>query len=205
MSSWQDFTGLNRGYVLELDQKYRHNPSSVDPDTRALFETWTPPDRPDRRRRRVIALDKVVGAVNLAESIRRYGHLAAQLDPLHSRPPLGDPSLLASTHGVTDEDLRALPGASWSRARSTATTALDAIESLRRVYCSTIGYDYSHVFVPEERDWLRQAAKRGGSGLRPTRSIRSRSSTACRRSKRSSGSCSARFRARRGSRSKAST
>ena len=34
----------------------------------------------------------IVGAANLAESIRRYGHLAAQLDPLGSAPP-GDPSL----------------------------------------------------------------------------------------------------------------
>ena len=29
-----------------------------------------------------VPLQKVVGAVNLAQSIRRYGHLAAQLDPL---------------------------------------------------------------------------------------------------------------------------
>src|SRR5436190_510262 len=37
-------------------------------------------------------LKKVVGAVNLAESIRKYGHLGAQLDPLGT-PPWGDPSL----------------------------------------------------------------------------------------------------------------
>ena len=40
------------------------------------------------------SLHKAVGAVNLAQSIRRYGHLAAQLDPLGLRKPLGDPSLL---------------------------------------------------------------------------------------------------------------
>jgi 2-oxoglutarate dehydrogenase E1 component len=43
MSGWQEFSGLNRGYVLELYERYRHDPSSVDPETRALFETWTPP------------------------------------------------------------------------------------------------------------------------------------------------------------------
>ena len=36
-----------------------------------------------------------------------------------------------------------------------------AIEKLRRVYCSTTGFDYSHVFVPEERNWLREAAESG--------------------------------------------
>ena len=88
MSGWQEFTGLNRGYVLELYEKYRENPSSVDDETRALFERWTPPaqDELATAAAGAIPLEKVVGAVNLAESIRRYGHLAAQIDPLGSRP-----------------------------------------------------------------------------------------------------------------------
>ena len=40
-----------------------------------------------------------------------------------------------------------------------SANALEAITALRRIYCSTTGYDYSHVFVPEERDWLRHAAE----------------------------------------------
>ena len=66
-----------------------------------------------------VPLQKVVAAVNLAESIRRYGHLAAQLDPLGGKPP-GDPSLQTATHGLTDDDLRALPAAlvSWCSRRS---------------------------------------------------------------------------------------
>ncbi|MEP6917035.1 MAG: 2-oxoglutarate dehydrogenase E1 component [Acidobacteriota bacterium] len=162
MGSWQDFSGLNRGYVLEAFERYRENPASVDPETRALFETWTPPaDDEPADSTTGLPLQKLVGAVNLAESIRRYGHLAAQLDPLGSRPP-GDPSLLPETYGLTDQDLRALPanlvaGALTDPGRS----ARDAIEALRRIYCSTSGYDYAHVFVPDERDWLRQAAEVG--------------------------------------------
>ena len=81
MAGWQDFAGLNRGYVLELYEKYRNDPASVDPETRAMFEQWTPPAEsaavPDG-----VAYDKIVGAARLAQSIRRYGHLAAKLDPL---------------------------------------------------------------------------------------------------------------------------
>lgn len=163
MSGWQEFSGLNRGYVLELYENYRRDPSSVDPDTRALFEQWTPSTEDDAPASAVgtIPLEKVVGAVNLAESIRRYGHLAARLDPLGGRPPIGDPSLLAATHGVTDEDLRSLPANLVAGPLDGATTAFDAIETLRRIYCSTTGYDYAHVFVPDEREWLRQAAERG--------------------------------------------
>ena len=133
------------------------------PTTRALFEQWTPSSEDDAPAgvAGTIPLEKVVGAVNLAESIRRYGHLAARLDPLGGRPPIGDPSLLAATHGVTDDDLRACRRVS-SPVRSTASPRrFDAIETLRRIYCSTTGYDYAHVFVPDEREWLRQAAERG--------------------------------------------
>ena len=88
---------------------------------------WTPPRAPpsSARRPRVGALASapparsapsadapsltaVVGAVNLAESIRRYGHLASTIDPLGSAP-IGDPSLDPETHGVTEAELRALP------------------------------------------------------------------------------------------------
>ena len=41
MATWQEFSGLNRGYVLELFEKYRQDPSSVDPETRAFFnKVW---------------------------------------------------------------------------------------------------------------------------------------------------------------------
>jgi 2-oxoglutarate dehydrogenase E1 component len=161
MARWQEFSGINQGFVLEQYEKYRQDPSSVDAATRALFERWTPPadDAPDPRDRP--ALQTAVGAVNLAQSIRRYGHLAAQLDPL-GKASVGDPSLLPETHGVTDADLRRLPASLVASPLSEgASSMLEVIEALRRVYCSTVGYDYSHVFVPEEREWLRQAAECG--------------------------------------------
>ena len=162
MAGWQDFSGLNRGYVLELYEQYRRDPASVDADTRALFETWTPPsDEQPTFEQPAVSLQKIVGAVNLAASIRRFGHLAAQLDPLGARPA-GDPSLLPETHGVTDDDLRALPASLvGGPVAEGAATAFDAITALRRVYCSKTGYDYAHVFVPEERAWVRQAAEFG--------------------------------------------
>jgi 2-oxoglutarate dehydrogenase E1 component len=161
MAAWQDFAGLNRGYVLELYEKYRHDPTSVDPETRAVFEQWTPPAEsaavPDG-----VAYEKIVGAARLAQSIRRYGHLAAKLDPLGLRIPSGDPSLLPETHNVTEEDLRRLPQTLIpSPLTERASNMAEAIAALRGLYSSTTGYDYNHVFVPEERRWLRQAAEEG--------------------------------------------
>ena len=167
------FGGVNAGYVLELYERYRQNPESVDPATRKAFESWTPteldalagPNGPALAAPADVTTPNdvrvVVGAANLAESIRRYGHLAARLDPLGSEPP-GDPSLSTRAHGITDEDLKALPASLvGGPLAESSSNALDAIEKLRRVYCSTTGFDYSHVFVPEERDWLRHAAESG--------------------------------------------
>ena len=161
MAGWQEFTGLNRGYVLELYDKYRRDPSSVDAETRAIFERWTPPADEAPSVPDGLSVQKIVGAVNLAQSIRRYGHLAAQLDPLGSRPP-GDPSLLPETHGVSEEDLRSLPAnLIWSPLCAGAANMLEVIDAFRRIYCSTTGYDFAHVFVPEERQWLRHAVECG--------------------------------------------
>lgn len=164
MPRWEGFSGLNSGYVLELYDRFRQDPASVDPATRAMFEQWTPPadGAPEAAAAGAGAsLRSAVGAVNLAQSIRRYGHLAAQLDPLGSTPP-GDPSLEAHTHAITEDDLRRLPASLIaSPLAERASSMLEVVDALRRVYCSTIGYDYAHVFVPEERNWLRQAAEVG--------------------------------------------
>ncbi|MGE5813939.1 MAG: 2-oxoglutarate dehydrogenase E1 component, partial [Acidobacteriota bacterium] len=89
------------------------------------------------------------------------GHLAAQLDPLGTEPN-GDPSLDPSTHNLTSDDLQRLPasvvkGAAASGCRS----ASDVVDRLRRIYCSKTGYDLSHIFIPEERYWLRAAIEEG--------------------------------------------
>ena len=161
----EQFAGVNAGYVFELYERFRQDPSSVDPATRTAFESWTPSEPSATPLSTSDAggtnLHAVVGAANLVQSIRRYGHLAARVDPLESTPP-GDPTLSPATHGITDADLKGLPA--WlvgGPVAATSANAFEAIEGLRRIYCSTIGFDYSHVFVPAERAWLREAAESG--------------------------------------------
>ena len=154
--------GVNLAYVVELYERYLQDPASVDPATRAVFETWQPVDAAEPASPQAAAdLQKAVGVANLAECIRRYGHLAARIDPLGSTPP-GDPSLLPDVHGLTEADLRQLPASLVGGVvAETSSNAFDAIEKLRRAYCSTSGFDFAHVFVPEERVWLRHAAESG--------------------------------------------
>ncbi len=157
---WQDFHGPNAGYVLELYERYRQDPNAVDGATRAYFDRWTPPvdGAPAGP---TIAIGKIVGVVELAHSIRAFGHLAARLDPLGS-PPRGDPALELATHGLTEEDLRQMPaGLIHGPVAEGARNALEAIQGLRAIYSSTIGYGLGHIHIPEERHWLRHAAESG--------------------------------------------
>lgn len=100
-----------------------------------------------------------MAAVNLAQAIREYGHLAAQLDPLGSPPP-GEPSLALSYHDLTEADLRQLPASLIGvPAAGNGADALTAVTQLRRIYATTIGYDYDHLRNHDERRWLRKMAE----------------------------------------------
>jgi 2-oxoglutarate dehydrogenase E1 component len=176
-AGWQDFQGVNQGYVEELYERFRKDPNSVDPESRELFAKLGPPPSStlsalktrnavgvaDADPGAAAAVDAVasVGAFNLAQSIRRYGHLAATIDPLGGRPT-GDPALEPATHHVTDADLQSLPGSFvWGAVGESSATMAEVVEKLRAIYCGNIGYDFAHIFNPEERHWLRQAVESG--------------------------------------------
>jgi len=168
MNPWDQFTGANAGYVYELFERYQRDPLSVDEATRRAFATWTPAfaqDEPvELRRDPADPTDLKVGiaAFTLAGKIRRFGHLAAKLDPLGFHDPIGDPSLSPESHGLSSDALKRLPASIVSGpAAAGAANAFEAIARLREIYCSTTGHDYSHVFVPDERAWLRQAVESG--------------------------------------------
>ena len=183
MDLWNEFHGPNAGYVLELYERYQRDPNSVDAATREFFEHWTPPPEggllevrppasaatagdgsaPRAARLKAAAPEawKVAAALNLAQSIRWYGHFAAQLDPLGGPPP-GDPALQLDTYGLREADLERIPASIiGGPAAERSQNALEAIRKLREIYSGDVGHDYIQVRIPEERQWLREAAESG--------------------------------------------
>ncbi|HEX4996950.1 MAG TPA: 2-oxoglutarate dehydrogenase E1 component [Terriglobia bacterium] len=159
MAFWTEFHGPNAAYALELYDRYRRNPESVRPDLREVFESLSPPPDEVEPANGAALPERFGAAARLAQAIRDYGHLAAQLDPLGAGGP-GDPALLAEQYRLTDADLTALPaGVVGGPAARESTNALEALAELRNTYCASIGYEFSHVHEREERDWLREAAE----------------------------------------------
>jgi 2-oxoglutarate dehydrogenase E1 component len=160
MNFEREFPGPNLGYVLELYERYQRNPDSLDEASRRLFGQWRPANQeigiPSG-----VDLQKLIGVVNLAQSIRTYGYLAAPLDPLGSSPR-HDPILNPEFHNLRQDDLPQMPADAVNLLVHQRTrNASDAISVLRSIYCGAIGYDYGHVRIPEERTWLQQAAESG--------------------------------------------
>lgn len=153
-----EFHAFNAAYLRDLYDRYREDSDSVEPTVRTFFERHPLPFDPDGLGP-PFELRQVIGAVQLSQAIRQYGHLAARLDPLGSTPP-GDPALDPETHGVYPDRLRQLPSSVIGGAVSERTTnAWEAIRELRSVYSKTRGYDYEHLHDPDERKWLRDMAE----------------------------------------------
>src|SRR3954463_3809903 len=107
MSDLRAFFGPNAGYVLELYDRYLGDPGSVDAESRAFFATFDPAEvaaalAPSNGAVKTAAapaspatsidVDRIVGAAALAQAVREYGHLGANIDPL-GKPLPGAPEL----------------------------------------------------------------------------------------------------------------
>ena len=170
--SWKDFQGVNAAAALELYDEFRADPSSVDEATRAFFERVRRRRmlrRSSTRARRQPVLRARPARRRIswsAPSTSRSRFAATDTSPPRSirfgSRPVGDPALRPETHGVTEDDLRSLPASLLDGpVAEGAATMWDVVERLRAIYCSTTGYDIAHIFVPEERKWLREAIETG--------------------------------------------
>ena len=182
MDLLREFHGPNAGYVIALYEQYLEDPESVDPAARELFSRHVPTLDGDPSAAPATGfpscpadIDQIVFIANLAQNVREYGHLGAHLDPLadaryfpysvfasEDDAALGDPltELELQAHGVTDETMRRLPSSLiGGPVGKQCGNASEALNQLKRVYSSTTGYDYMHIEVPGEREWLQEAAE----------------------------------------------
>ncbi|MCC6259501.1 MAG: 2-oxoglutarate dehydrogenase E1 component [Anaerolineales bacterium] len=162
MSFEHEFYGPNLGYILELYDRYQNDPHSVDEEARQLFQNWKPTSETQSapQSQSLPELNTLIRIATLAQAIREYGYLAAKLDPLGEIA--NDPILSLDFYNLREADLRKLPADIIELpAAYTNQNAYQAIETLRSIYSGTIGYDYDHIRLPEERAWLYQTAEAG--------------------------------------------
>ncbi|MGH9418643.1 MAG: thiamine pyrophosphate-dependent enzyme, partial [Thermoanaerobaculia bacterium] len=167
MSSEPITSVFNDGYIAEAYESYRRDPSSVDESWRQFFrfaESLSGTSQPapistvsGAGTADAAQLRKAAGAAELIQSIRAFGHLAAQIDPLGNTPP-GTPELSLEFHGLSEADLTSIPGAAFGLPDATAA---DAVARLRKLYSSNVGFEFDHLGDAGEREWLKEQIESG--------------------------------------------
>ena len=90
---------------------------------------------------------------NLISSYKRFGHLAANLDPLGLTSPQNVPELDFKTHGITESDLAKqveIAGAVGVE----KLPLLQVIADLKLIYANKIGAEFDYISDSTQKTWL---------------------------------------------------
>ncbi|HKS89173.1 MAG TPA: 2-oxoglutarate dehydrogenase E1 component [Stellaceae bacterium] len=180
-------SGANAEFIAELYGRFLDDPAAVDEswrqffgqigDERAALEAeragpeWARPlpPLPNGAERpaapiatadfRPAAIDSIC-ALNLIRAYRVRGHLEADLDPLGLEARRPHPELDFRTYGFSEADLDRDIFINNLLGRERATLR-ELIALLRGIYCGSIGIEYMHIQVLEERQWIQQQFEGG--------------------------------------------
>lgn len=170
---WQQLGDINRSYALDEYEQYKRDPESVDPKWRELFAQWGEPSFAVKKSATegtsvsydsVDILQKAIAAERMAQYIRSYGHLAANIEPLGHETKATPDVLDFAAFGLSEADLKQLPvQLVWHEDPGEMQTAYDAIVKLKQLYTDTLAFQFSHVHEEEERAWLTRMVETGAA------------------------------------------
>lgn len=192
---WQDsyLAAGNDGYLENLYEAYLQNPQDVTPEWRNYFTsllqssgaTAEVSHQAIRNQFAQFARDASRGAVpgematsydqqqerviELINAYRRLGHLRANIDPLGLWQRNATPVLDLSYYGFSEKDLsKTFNVQSYSALNKEQATLAEIQDSLKRIYCGTIGFEYLHINRVAEADWIRERIENGWASFTPS-------------------------------------
>lgn len=161
----------NAAYIEALYDNFLQDPDSVSVEWQQYFQSFTdnqmPPDVShqtirEQFRQMVLQPSAAVqpgtvpskqGSVDaLVEAYRRFGHLNANMNPLDNEIPI-DKRLELSHYDLTTADLNQTFQSKGLLEKP--ATLKEIHQTLKNIYCSSIGVQYSTISDEEERHWLR--------------------------------------------------
>ena len=185
MWSTGHLSGSNAEYVEELYESFLSDPDSVPEQWRSFFESLPSPDgrgatqdashadikrdfktlskvsryAPVLSNEAVINSEhesKQVHVLQLISSYRVRGHQKANLDPLGIMHRERVPDLELEFHDLSQIDSSTVfQTGSLFISKETAPLR-DILDTLERIYCSSVGYEYMHIVNLEEKQWIQQ-------------------------------------------------
>ncbi|OGT53371.1 MAG: 2-oxoglutarate dehydrogenase E1 component [Gammaproteobacteria bacterium RIFCSPHIGHO2_12_FULL_42_13] len=194
---WRDsyLTSGNEAYLEELYETYLTSPDALSTEWRSFFDLLVkqiPRAHGEvshaEIREQFLRLAKEPGktisvqgvdlrherqqekVTELISAYRRVGHLQAQIDPLHLYKGVYSSLLELAYYDFTSEDLHTVfDVGSFAGLQKTTGTLNEIYQSLRRVYCGPIGFEYMHIGRAEEAAWIRDRIEQEWATFQPTK------------------------------------
>jgi 2-oxoglutarate dehydrogenase E1 component len=132
--------------------RFKAEPANLPSDLRAFFQGFDLALAGGNRPTAGVASPFQKAVDDLVHAYRDRGHLAARTDPL-GRAPVRPEILQPAHHALTSADLDRDVETSVIPGRRSATLR-EIIEHLERVYCGSVGAEFTHIPDADEREWF---------------------------------------------------
>jgi len=177
-------SGSNAEYVEELYDRYLLDPDAIPDEWRQYFDALPISDEVEQaevshnaierhfrelgkvsRFAPVLSNDAVVnseheskqvGVLLLISSYRVRGHQKAALDPLGLMPRERVPDLELEFHGLSTVDNSTVFQTGSLFISKDKASLREIVDTLERIYCGTIGYEFMHIVNLQEKQWIQQ-------------------------------------------------
>ncbi|WP_299046548.1 2-oxoglutarate dehydrogenase E1 component [uncultured Polaribacter sp.] len=156
MDKFSFLNAAHTGFIADLYDKYLTNPDSVEPSWRSFFqgydlanENYSLTDQEEIEIPQEVRKEFLV--VDLINGYRTRGHLFTKTNPVRERRQYR-PTLDVETFGLTKDDLNKEFSAGEILGLG-KTTLSNIIDFLARVYCDSIGVEYTYMRNPDKLKW----------------------------------------------------
>lgn len=157
MDKFSFLNAAHTGYIADLYDQYLQNPDAVEPSWRSFFqgydlanENYSFTDEEE-----TIEVPKHVQkeflVVDLINGYRTRGHLFTKTNPVRERRKYS-PTLAIENFGLSENDLDSTFNAGEILGIGPKTLR-EIIQHLERIYCDSIGVEYTYLRNPEELKW----------------------------------------------------
>ncbi len=164
MDKFSFLNAAHSQYFADLYDQYLENPDAVEPSWRAFFQGFDfgqngsstnefSTENPDAFcEPKLENLEKEFRVIKLIEGYRKRGHLFTLTNPVRERRKYA-PTLDLENFALSEKDLDTVFNAGELIGIGAASLR-EIVSHLTKIYCQSIGVEYSYIRKPEEIEWI---------------------------------------------------
>lgn len=154
--------GQNVEFLEGLFEQFKQDPNSVDENWRNYFSNFEN-GLPTPNLQTVVTSgvspahsEKQAAVARLIAAYRWNGHKVAEVDPISQMEREPAPELNLSYYGLSDADMNIEFDVGTLNANKNRMPLKGIVDLLQKSYCGSIGSEFSHLSVGEQKHWLRK-------------------------------------------------